>query len=253
MTPVGEADYFVLLATAGILILAAFADLLDGALARAIKAESAFGGLFDSLADAVSFGVAPSVVVLKTLSLPAGTPLSFFITTAAMVFSVCGVLRLVRFNVVQSHERKEELTLWRNSNKNFTGLPIPAAAAAVISTNLFLISPQGQQWFHLSEEGRTWVLLFLMLFLGYLMISRWKFFSFKALQIRITSFFLVIITVISAAILLWGFIHHFPLLFALLSWAYLLTALSLSCVRIIAGSQSKTLVDFEPDDTGFDE
>ena len=91
MTEVGAADYQVLTATAGILLLAAFADLLDGAVARAMKAESDFGSLFDSLADAISFGVAPSVIVLKSLSVSPGTELSFFLTTAAMIFSVCGV------------------------------------------------------------------------------------------------------------------------------------------------------------------
>src|ERR1700722_5210603 len=88
MTEVGAANYQVLAATTGILLLAALADLLDGAVARAMKAESEFGGLFDSLADAISFGVAPSIIVLKSLSISPGTELSFFLTTAAMVFSV---------------------------------------------------------------------------------------------------------------------------------------------------------------------
>ncbi len=95
----GEADFQVLTSITGILLLAAFADLLDGAVARAIKAESYFGGIFDSLADAISFGVAPSVIILKSLSVSPGTQLSFSITTAALIFSICGVLRLVRFSV----------------------------------------------------------------------------------------------------------------------------------------------------------
>lgn len=102
MTEVGTADYQVLAAAAGILLLAALADLLDGAVARAMKAESDFGGVFDCLADAISFGVAPSVMVLKSLSVLPGTELSFFLTTAATIYSVCGVLRLVRFNITSS-------------------------------------------------------------------------------------------------------------------------------------------------------
>ena len=93
----GEANLQVLTATAGILLMAAFADLLDGAVARAMKAESEFGGLFDSLADAITFGVGPSVIILKSLSIEPGTEYSFLLTTAAMVYTVCGVLRLVRF------------------------------------------------------------------------------------------------------------------------------------------------------------
>src|SRR5215204_1539550 len=99
MIGIGEANPQVLMAVTGILLLAAFADLLDGAIARAMKAESDFGGIFDSLADAISFGVAPSVIILKSLSVLPGTKLSFLVTTAALIFSICGVLRLVRFNV----------------------------------------------------------------------------------------------------------------------------------------------------------
>jgi CDP-diacylglycerol--serine O-phosphatidyltransferase len=86
MTGVGEANPQVLVAVTGILLLAAFADLLDGAIARAIKAESDFGGIFDSLADAISFGVAPSVIILKSLSVLPGTKLSFLVTAAAIIF-----------------------------------------------------------------------------------------------------------------------------------------------------------------------
>ena len=70
------------------MLLAGLADLLDGAIARAMKAESEFGGFFDSLADAITFGVGPSVIVLKTLSVPPAPDFSFYITIAAMVFTV---------------------------------------------------------------------------------------------------------------------------------------------------------------------
>jgi len=66
MTGVGAVDENVLKAAAGFLLLAGLFDLLDGALARALRIESEFGGFFDSLADAVTFGVAPSVIVLKS-------------------------------------------------------------------------------------------------------------------------------------------------------------------------------------------
>src|SRR5262249_5832087 len=108
MTGIGEVTRELLTFTTGILLLAAFADLLDGAVARAIKAESDFGGLFDSMADAVSFGVAPAVIVLKTLSLPPGTEMSYIMTTAAMVYVVCGVLRLVRFNMISQQSANDQ-------------------------------------------------------------------------------------------------------------------------------------------------
>ena len=73
-----EVGLDILTSIAGILVLAAFADLLDGAIARAMKAESEFGGFFDSLADAITFGVAPSVIILKSSKISYGpTSLSF--------------------------------------------------------------------------------------------------------------------------------------------------------------------------------
>ena len=77
----GAATYQNILAATCILLAAAVFDLLDGAVARALKVESEFGGVFDCMADAVSFGVAPCIVILKTLSLEKGTLLSFFLTT----------------------------------------------------------------------------------------------------------------------------------------------------------------------------
>ena len=95
--------YQNILAAVAIIMLAAFLDLLDGAVARAMKAESEFGGIFDSMADAISFGIAPAVIVLKTLSVEPKTPLAFLLTIAAMIYAISGVLRLVRFAVKNSH------------------------------------------------------------------------------------------------------------------------------------------------------
>ena len=246
MTEVGGATYQNLMAACGILLLAALADLLDGAVARAMKVESEFGGLFDSLADAISFGVAPSVIVLKSLSVPPGTELSFFLTTAVTVYSVCGVLRLVRFNIIASKAKGNEDLIEANK-KNFTGLPIPAAAAAVVSGNLFLISDEFKSMFTISEETRAWVMICELVVLGYFMISRWKFPSMKTLQIRVASFQLVFITVIGAVVIFFGLLHHFPLIFFVAAWGYLLVAWILSLIRIISGKKSKTLEDFEPE------
>src|SRR5579862_4673890 len=99
MVEPGSGLFHVLYISVLLLLVAAFADLLDGAIARAFRAESEFGVIFDSLADAISFGVAPSVLLLKTLSLEPGTGLSFLAVLGAMLYSICGILRLVRFNV----------------------------------------------------------------------------------------------------------------------------------------------------------
>ncbi len=246
MIGLGEVTPQLLLIVTGILLLSAFADVLDGAVARAIKAESEFGNVFDSLADAISFGVAPSVIVLKTLSLDPGTQLSFLITTASMVFSICGVLRLVRFNVSSlAAKASEELSIAHK--KHFTGLPIPAAAAAAISINLFLFSPDFQSVASLSLMAKTWILSITLLFLGYCMVSRWKFPSIKTLEIRVSSFQTVFLTVLAAVFIFFGILHYFALVFLILTWAYIALALSLSIARLIAGRKSKTLEDFEPE------
>jgi len=246
MVPLGEANLEVLAATAGILLLAVFADLIDGAIARAMKAESTFGGLFDSLADAITFGVGPSVIVLKTFSATPGTELSFILTTAAMVFSVCAVLRLVRFSV-QSHHAREDLELLAAHNRNFTGLPVPAAAATAVSANLFLVSSELQYIYPLAENTRIFLMIGVLCLLGYFMISRWKFPSLKTLQVRITSFQLVFLTVLFAVIIFYGIMHHFPVVFFGFSWGYIVVAFSLSIIRKISGKKSKTLEDFEPE------
>lgn len=246
MTPVGEANLNVLTATAGILLLSAFADLVDGAVARMLKAESDFGGFFDSLADAITFGVGPAVIVLKSLSITPGTEFSFFLTTAAMVYCVCGVLRLVRFNIT-SLQAKEDPTLNDAGKKNFTGLPIPAAAAAVVSANLFFVSDEFKAVFTLSEGMRAWFLFGILILIGYFMISRWKFPSLKTLHIRVASFQLVLLTVLTAVIIFYGILHHFPVVFAVVSWGYILVAWVLSIIRVISGKKSKSLEDFEPE------
>ena len=254
MTPVGEVNAAHLTAVTGILLLAALADLLDGAIARAMKTESDFGGIFDSLADAISFGVAPSVIILKSLSVSPGTKLSFLVTTAAIVFSLCGVLRLVRFNL-SAQAAKANADLAQAHKKHFTGLPIPAAAAAVISLNLFIFSPEFQSVIKLSPLAETWILSFALLLLGYCMVNRWKFPSIKSLEIRVASFRLVVLTVLAAVLIFYGILHYFSLVFMALAWSYVILAWTLTIIRMLAGRKSKTLEEFEPepdelDDTG---
>ncbi|MBA3956882.1 MAG: CDP-alcohol phosphatidyltransferase family protein [Parachlamydiaceae bacterium] len=237
----------VLEVVTGILLLAALADIFDGAIARAMKVESEFGGFFDCIADAITFGVAPSIIVLKSLSIPPLTEMSFLITAAAMVYTVCGVLRLVRFSVM-SHEAAEDELLKAAQKKNFTGLPIPAAAAALISGNLFLVSSELNRWVSVDAETRTWILFTQMIVLGYFMISRWKFPSLKALHVRVTSFRQVFLMVlVTVFVIFYGLMRHFSVAFVAVAWGYVIVAWILSIVRKISGNKSKTLEDFEPE------
>jgi CDP-diacylglycerol--serine O-phosphatidyltransferase len=247
MVEPGYGSYQVLFTSLLLLLLAAFADLLDGAIARVIRAESEFGFVFDSLADAVSFGVAPSVLLLKSLSLEQGTGLSFFAVIGAMLYSICGILRLVRFSV-KTTQAKGNIEEEAAQKKNFTGLPIPAAAIAAVSTNLFFVSPFAIEWFKLSDTSSALVLTSIWVVLGFLMVSRWKFPSLKSLHFRVPPFQLVLMTVIVAIFILYGILHFFPVLLFAVTWIYILVGVVLSIIRLIAGKKSKTLEDFEPEE-----
>ncbi|OGN55856.1 MAG: CDP-diacylglycerol--serine O-phosphatidyltransferase [Chlamydiae bacterium RIFCSPHIGHO2_12_FULL_44_59] len=252
MVEPGYGDYEVVKNSAILLLVAALADFIDGALARAIHAETEFGFVFDSLADAVSFGVAPSVLMLKTLFLEHGSFLSFFSATGAMVYSLCGVLRLVRFSV-KTAQVKGDVRLQASQKQNFTGLPIPAAAVAAVSANLFFLSPIFGEWVELSNDHRSFLLSFVMVVLGYLMVCRLKFPSLKRLNFRIPSFHLIFLVVVVAIFILYGILYFFSEILALISWSYIALSLLLSLIRLIAGKKSKTLEDFEPEPDDFED
>jgi len=243
----GMGAYKPLLTSSILLLLAAFIDWMDGAVARLMRAESEFGFTFDSLSDAVTFGVAPSVLMLKSLSLERGTPLSIFAVMGAMLFSICGILRLVRFNVIKAQEKKQSEKAPKKS-KHFTGLPIPAAALAVVGTNLLFAYPRFEEWIQISEPIQTIIMASLSIILGYFMISRFKFPSAKFLHIRVHSFHLVFFVVLFAFFLLYGLLYFFPYTLFVTTWLYILLAWTLVLIRMIAGKKSKTLEDFEPDD-----
>jgi CDP-diacylglycerol--serine O-phosphatidyltransferase len=147
-------------------------DLLDGRLARLGGNESPFGREFDSLADIVSFGVAPALMVYKIVLFE--FPRTGWII--ASIYLVCGALRLARFNCLAAINPT-------SANKEFTGFPIPAAAGLIASLTLFIL--------FLNEHDRPlgsskWVLPPLMLFLAWMMFSHFKYPSFKSVSWRST-------------------------------------------------------------------
>lgn len=243
----GESLEDFLRVSAILLVVAAIADVLDGLVARATKAESEFGMLFDSLSDAITFGVAPAVLMIKSLSFGSkGTPLGFFVIISAMLYSICGVFRLVRFNT-----KKSQATAKADEKKQFTGLPIPAGAAAAVSINFILLSEYAQELVVITDSLRAKILIGAMVLIGYLMISRWRFPSLKALQSRVQSFYLVFFTVLAAVIILYGVLYNFALLFFVVSWAYIIIGWTLSVIRLFLGKKSKSLQGFYPDSEMF--
>ena len=151
------------------LILAAcIFDLLDGRLARLGGHESEFGREFDSLADVISFGIAPALMLYKIVlqDFQQGWVVAF-------VYLLCGALRLARFNCISAKGG--------GADKDFRGFPIPAAAGVISSVTLFVL------WFEQNDrELGNWkyLLLLLMLFLSFMMFSKFKYPSFKALNWR---------------------------------------------------------------------
>ena len=251
MVEPGRGYYEVMLTSALLLLVAAIADFIDGAVAREFQAESEFGFMFDSLADAISFGVAPSVLLLKSLSLEQGTFLSFISATGAMVYSLCGVLRLVRFNV-KGVEAKKELIKNLVKKKHFSGLPITAASAASVSINLFFLYPLFVEMVPISQVLRVSILTIANVLLGYLMVSRWKFPSLKTLNFRIPSFNLAFLTVVLGILFLYGILHYFAIVLLVVSWCYVFLGIILALIRKIAGKKSKVLIDYEPDPDDFE-
>jgi CDP-diacylglycerol--serine O-phosphatidyltransferase len=118
----GEASPAQLNQAALAIFFAIFFDAFDGRVARMTKTQSEFGVELDSLADVVSFGAAPALLVYKWALAPLGL-IGFFL---AFAFAACGALRLARFNVLAHRGEK-------GSSRFFVGLPIPLAAGTLVS------------------------------------------------------------------------------------------------------------------------
>ncbi|HEY7714790.1 MAG TPA: CDP-diacylglycerol--serine O-phosphatidyltransferase [Candidatus Binatia bacterium] len=147
------------------IILANILDGIDGYAARLTRTSTQFGVEFDSLADVVSFGVAPAVLVYLWALVPWQT----WGWLAACTYVVCGALRLSRFNV-------QAMGITKN---HFVGLPIPAAAQMVTSTVLL--------YYYLGGAGspnRHVTLLLLIYGLAALMVSNIPYFSLKTTDVK---------------------------------------------------------------------
>jgi CDP-diacylglycerol--serine O-phosphatidyltransferase len=118
----GEATPTQLYQAALAIFFAMFFDAFDGRVARMTKTQSDFGMQLDSLADVVSFGAAPALLVYKW----ALAPLGVFGLAVAFSFAACGALRLARFNVLAMRGET-------GSSRFFVGLPIPLAAGTIVS------------------------------------------------------------------------------------------------------------------------
>ena len=151
--------------------LAALMDVLDGFLARALTSFSPLGKDLDSLADLVSFGVAPSMIMYKFLWFaymkePGALSTPLIVLVPAFFIACFGALRLARFN--QTHSEQKHY---------FIGMPIPAVGILVASLPLMYWFPSGYNLDFLLEN--RWLLYLLTGLLCYLMVSHIRFFKWQ--------------------------------------------------------------------------
>lgn len=181
-------------AAAVAILVAGVFDLLDGKIARATNTTSQFGIEYDSLADLISFGLAPGLMIY----LWALKPLGRIGWLAGFLFMACGALRLARFNTQAGS----------SSGNYFTGLPIPAAASTAATVVLFSnrVGFQGAEY--------PVMLLVVLYVLSFLMVSTIKYFSFKNLE----PFKRINFNVLVATILVLIFVAAQPSLALLLFW-----------------------------------
>lgn len=178
------------------ILLACILDLLDGRVARMGGFESPFGREFDSLADIVSFGVAPAFLVHRVVLADVFVnhkEIGWFI---ASIYVICGAFRLARFNCLAA-------MAGGGGGKYFLGFPIPAAAGMVSSLTLFLLWLDDKS---LSAGSWRYLLPGILLFLSAMMVSEVQYPTFKKLDWRTQRPFmktLVIVLVIGLLIVLW--------------------------------------------------
>lgn len=172
-----QSPYFAM--SAYLILLAMFADMIDGRLARMSKSTSSFGGQLDSLCDIISFGIAPAFLMLKITQykldlegVDVGNLLQRFIWLTAAAYVCCAAIRLARFNV----ENEED----ESAHMSFIGLPTPAAAGVIVSLVIFhqealpelLQTTNNTRTLLICQTAIIYALPLLVLGVGILMVSR---------------------------------------------------------------------------------
>ncbi|MDJ0766211.1 MAG: CDP-diacylglycerol--serine O-phosphatidyltransferase [Myxococcota bacterium] len=173
-------------------------DLFDGRVARMTRTQSSFGVEFDSLADLISFGVAPAVIAFRwalSESGIAGVAVCF-------IYVLAGAIRLARFNIMA---RTDPINTKKTPGKYMLGLPIPMAAGFIVALVIAARAMGGWPW--LTSHGLTVkgigypMMTIVMIGLAVLMVSSVRFRSFKDLKLNIFSVSLLVLTVGSSLVL----------------------------------------------------
>lgn len=170
---VGEASPAQLYQAAVAIFFAMFFDGFDGRVARLTRTQSQFGVELDSLADVISFGVVPAMLVYKW----ALAPLGFLGLLISFAFASCGALRLARFNVLAQRSSHG------GASRFFVGLPIPLAAGMIVSMVIANYGVGGGR----IGTGAQLPIAIVVVVLSLLMVSTVRYRTFKDIRLSPTS------------------------------------------------------------------
>lgn len=191
-------------------------DALDGRIARITKTTTEIGVQFDSIADVVTFGLAPAILVYAWgygSALEYGSDLHNLGLFLSFMYLMCGAFRLARFNVQAARPRPLAEGTVKLDKKNFIGLPIPPAATLLASIIHFAPQPFVQYEPRL-RTIYSGLLMALVGFLGALMVSTLRYTSFKTAGTRRRSARMMILLVAAVGMLVWSFSRYVLLILA---------------------------------------
>lgn len=189
-------------------------DGLDGRIARLTRTESEFGRELDSLADVVTFGVAPALLawmwgfhMLPTTITPdLRLKIMQLGSIACFGFLMAGASRLARFNIMVNPQPSNP---GRPGKKYFVGMPIPAAAGVIAAVVHFSAGVPVASWW----TAMTWLLMVVVA--SYLMVSTWRFYSFKDIDFRSRHPFQLVVVIGVVIALIVSYSEYFLFLLAL--------------------------------------
>jgi len=191
-------------------------DGLDGRIARMTHTSSDFGRELDSLADVITFGVAPALLawmwgfrLLSTLftSTDVVNKLVQLGAIASFLFLIAGASRLARFNIAVNPQPSNP---GRPGKKYFVGMPIPAGAGVVAAVVHFSAGDPISSW----SMAIAWLLM--VIAVSYLMVSTWRFYSFKDIDLRSRQPFRLIILLAMLFAAIWFYSRQVLFVIALL-------------------------------------
>ncbi len=154
-------------------------DMLDGRIARMTNTATGFGLQLDSLADVISFGIAPSILALEWGLTRVNYQLAWI---AAFTFTICGAMRLARFNVQAGRF------------KHFVGLPIPAGGGAIAAIVHFFMDP-------VTNPVGASCMVGVVFALAFLMVSTFRYSSLKQLTLQRKSHLTILLLALLVALI----------------------------------------------------